>query len=107
MPPAVWRMVEVEARIPDADSLAALAVEIGDIFDRVAETGRADHRAVGARQAAVGDVVPAGMLEVIVKQLGQVGRVEPSRDLALGVADNSCRRAQILRPWPRGREPRP
>ena len=97
-------MVEVEARIPEADPLAALAVKVGDVFDRVAEAGRADHGAVGARQAAAGHVVPAGMLQVIVEQLGQVGRVEPARDLALGVADNACRRAQILRRWPRGRE---
>ena len=72
-------VLEVEARIPEADSLAALAVQVGNIFDRVAEAGRADHRAVGARQAAVGHVVPAWVLEVVVEQLGQVGRVEPAR----------------------------
>ena len=63
-------MVEVEARIPEADSLAALAVEIGNLFDRVAEAGRADHGAVGARQAALGHLVPPRVLEVIVEQLG-------------------------------------
>ena len=46
-------------------------------LDAEAEACRADHRAVPARQAPVGHVVPAGVLEVCVKQFLDAARLHP------------------------------
>ena len=51
---------------------AALPVEIVRVLDRGAEAGRADHRAVAAGQAALGDVVPARVLQIGQQQLAHV-----------------------------------
>ena len=59
---------------------ACVAVEVGDVLDRRAEAGRADHRAVAAREAPLGDVVPARVLEVA----RQAARGGPSRLDAAG-----------------------
>ncbi len=51
--------VDVEARIPLPVALDMLARQIADFVDRTAETGRADHRAVGAGQTALGQRRPS------------------------------------------------
>src|SRR5674476_1578631 len=57
-------------------ALDVLAGEIGDVLDGRAEARRTDHRAVAARQTALGDVVPARVLVVAVEQLADVGDVD-------------------------------
>src|SRR3954463_6889103 len=65
-----------EAGVPLAHALGLRAREVGRVLDRCAEARRADHRAVAAGEAAVGDLVPAGVLEVALKQLLDAHRVE-------------------------------
>src|SRR5450759_987649 len=60
--PVDVRVVDREARVPALVALDVLAGEVGDVLDRRAEARRADHRAVAARQAALGDLVPARVL---------------------------------------------
>ena len=57
-------------------ALDVLALQVGHVLDRRAEARRADHCAVAAREAAVGDILPAGVLIVAVQQRLDVGRVE-------------------------------
>ena len=63
-----------ESQTPDA--LGVLAGEVGDVLDGGAEAGRADQRAVAAGQAALGDLVPARVLEVAREQVAQVADLE-------------------------------
>src|SRR6266542_2577499 len=70
-----------EARIPSAPPLGVLARQIRHVFHSRAETGRADHRAIGAGQAARGDVVPTRMFVVAVKQPFNVIGVERAAHL--------------------------
>src|SRR5215475_3355929 len=65
-----------EARIPPAPSLGMFARQIRHVFHSRAETGRADHRTVGAGQTARGDIVPAWMLVVAIEQSFNVIGVE-------------------------------
>src|SRR3954452_9103132 len=70
---------EREARVPHADALGLVAGEVGHVLDVAAEARRAHHRAVAARQAAIGHVVPARMLEVVGEQVLDPARVERPR----------------------------
>ncbi len=79
------------------------APQIAGIFDRRAEAGRANQRAVGAREAARGDFIPMGMLQVVVDQFRQIVRLELALDLPLGVLHSPGRPPEIKR---RGRLPR-
>src|SRR5262245_15745384 len=69
------RVVDREAGVPDAVALGA-AVQVVRVLDRGAEAGRAGHRAVAAGQAALGDLVPPRMLEVLDQQVADVASVE-------------------------------
>src|ERR1035437_5645177 len=71
-----------EARIQTAPALGMFASNIGYVFDRGAETRGADHGAVGAGQAAGGNVVPAWMLEILVEQIFDALSVDASALLA-------------------------
>ena len=62
-----------------------------------AEAGRADHRAVAARQAAAGDVVPAGMLGVVVEQVADVGGVHRPAHMRGSSASTTCSAASTCR----------
>src|SRR5262249_58040172 len=66
------RVVDREARVPDPEASGLLAGEVGLVLDRRAEARRADERAVAAGEAALGDVVPALVLEVPGEQVAQV-----------------------------------
>ena len=61
--------------------------EIAVILDRGAEAGRADHGAVAAGQAALGDLVPARMLEIGLQQL-----FDARRSRAGGPSGSPCAR---------------
>ena len=50
--------------------------QIGRIADRAAEAGGANHRAIAARQAAAGHVVPFRILDALIEQLLHAGGVE-------------------------------
>jgi hypothetical protein len=77
-------VLEREARVLHARVLGLLAGEVGEVLGGAAEARRADLGAVAARQAALGDVVPARMLEVAEQQVADVRRrVEPA-DLLVG-----------------------
>ena len=62
-----------------------------DVLDGRAEAGRADHRAVAARQAAVGDLLPARVLVVAVQQLADVRRCRARGPSAAGRAWTALR----------------
>src|SRR5262245_18476968 len=47
-----------EARVPLLPAFRMLSFQIGNVFHRCAETGRADHRAICASEATCSDVVP-------------------------------------------------
>ena len=69
-------VVDREAAVPDARALGVAAAEVGGVLDARAEAGRADERAVAAGEAALGDLVPARMLEVAGEQVAEVAGVE-------------------------------
>ncbi len=58
------REVEREAGGPATLRLARRASQVGRLVDVAAEAGRADHRAAGAGEAALGDLVPAVRFEL-------------------------------------------
>src|SRR5581483_2616743 len=72
------RVLEREARVPRADALGGGPGQVGDLLDARAEAGRTDERAVAAREAALGDLVPALVLEVPGEEPAEVRRVEPA-----------------------------
>ena len=67
-------VLDREARVPDAGALRLGAGQVGRVLDGGAEAGRADQRAVAARQAALGDLVPARVLEVGEQRLARRAR---------------------------------
>ena len=71
--------VEREARVPARAPLRARAGEVGHVLDGVQKQVGHDQRAVGARQAARRDVVPARVLEVAARRAGSpaVSSVRP------------------------------
>src|SRR5262249_29599451 len=71
------RVIAVEARGPLADAHAAGRIERGLVALVVAEAGRADHRAVAARETALGHVGPAGVFELLEEEPGQIARAGP------------------------------
>ena len=74
-----------EAGIPFAPALRMFAGQVGDVFYVCAETGGADHGAIGAAQAPRSDVVPAPMLVVVVKEVLDVGRIQRTAHLRGGL----------------------
>src|SRR5262245_61315232 len=70
-----------EARVPPAPSLGMLARQIRHVFHGRAETGRANHRAIGAGQTARGNIVPARMFVVAIEQAFNVSGVERAAHL--------------------------
>src|SRR5690606_15863540 len=70
------RVLGGEARVPLAHALAALGPDDRALFDAVAKAGRTHERAVATAQAALGDVVPAWVVEVVEQQLWRRADVE-------------------------------
>src|SRR5581483_4514773 len=70
------RVIDGEARVPDPPALGMVAAEVTDVLDVRAETRRTDERAVPAREATRGDVVPPRILEIPHEQVADVVRVE-------------------------------
>src|SRR5450755_162881 len=89
------RVVDREAGIPALVTFDVLALEIGDVLHRRAEARRADHRAVAAGQAALGDLVPTRVLEVAVQQPLDIRRVELATHLRGGPCMHHLRRITI------------
>ena len=79
--------VRVEAGIPALPTLRVLAGQVGDVLDRGAEARGTDHRAVGAGQAAAGDVVPARrfLMESGISARRSIGRHLAAHPLRGGV----------------------
>src|SRR5450631_742700 len=76
-----------ETGVPFAPALGMRAGDIADIVHDGAEAGRTDHSAVGASEATLGDVVPAGMIEVGVEQVSNAGGVHTPLNLRGGALD--------------------
>ena len=76
-------MVKQESQRRERSAL--LAGEVARVLDRRAEAGRADHRAVAAGEAALGDVVPARMLEIGEEQVVDAVGVASSRPMLAAV----------------------
>ena len=66
----------MKTRIPATPALGMVTGHVGDVLDRRAEAGRADERAVRAREAALGHVVPALMLVARIQKLLDPRRVD-------------------------------
>src|SRR6516162_3733943 len=58
------RMTECKAGVPSSPSFGMVSGHVGDVIDRGAEAGGADHGTVGASQTTLGDVVPPRVLEI-------------------------------------------
>src|SRR5512133_3084947 len=63
------RELERAARVPLPRPRRVPAREVGGVFDRRAEAGGADHRAVAAREAALRHVVPPRVVVLPVEEL--------------------------------------
>ena len=85
------RVVDREAGVPHAPSLGLAAGEVGLVLDGGAEAGRADERAVAAGETALGNGVPAGVLEVACEQVAQVADLDAA---AAVVADAEARQTR-------------
>ena len=80
-----------ETGIPQSGVLGPLPSGVGRLLNRMAEAGRADHRAIRAGQTARRHVVPARMFVDVIQCLRQA-RVVQSPDLALGARVHTPRR---------------
>src|SRR5271165_218940 len=96
------REVHGEATVPDPDPLGRGAGQVAMVLDGGAEAGRADHRAVRAGQAALGDLIPALVVEVRLQQLLQPVGLQRAPHLGLrprhrgsGGADVGVRRGAL------------
>lgn len=58
-----------ETGVPQSDMLGVLSGEIRYLLDRMAETGRTDHRAIGAGQTSYRHIVPSRMLMGVIERL--------------------------------------
>lgn len=58
------REIGIEARVPASLANDRFIGQVVDFIDTRAEAGRADHGAVCAREAARGDIIPMGVLEL-------------------------------------------
>ena len=74
-------MVGRETGIPAAPAFRMVASQIRDLFDRAAEAGGTNHRAVRTRETARGNIFPTRMFHVTVKQFFDAGRVHGSSHL--------------------------
>ena len=93
-----------EAGIPAPRARRLHAGEIARILHRRAEAGRADHRAIGAGEAALGDIGPARMLE-IAQAAAHAGRRRASRGPCFcAVRATTASAARPRRPSRRGAE---
>src|SRR5919202_5134321 len=81
-------VLEVEAGVPAPGALGLLAREVGDVVDAVAEARGADQRAVAAGQAAVGHLLPAGVLEVAQQELADIAGLHRAAHLRGGALDH-------------------
>src|SRR5215831_258281 len=92
------REVGGKAGVPPPPALRVLAFQIGDIFHGAAETGRADHRAIGARQASPGYVIPARVLVIAVEQFFDAGRFHSPAHLSGSIGEDAFSRLAFLFP---------
>ncbi len=66
------RKVQCETRVPFASTLRVLSLKIGTILDCRAKAGWANHGAVSASHAALGDPLPLRMLHVATQKSRQL-----------------------------------
>src|ERR1019366_178149 len=69
-------VVHREARVPALVAPPVLARQVGHVLHARTEAGGAHHRAVPAREAALGHLIPARVLEVAIQQVPDVCDVE-------------------------------
>src|SRR5271157_3040726 len=79
-----------EAGIPPAPTLGVVTGYVAHIFHGCTEARRADHGAIGAGQAACGNVIPARMLEVLVEKLFDSCGVDAAHLLACRCYGRVC-----------------
>jgi hypothetical protein len=72
-----------------APTLSVVARYVADVVNRCAEAGGTNHRAIGTRQAALSDLIPARMLEILVKNVLDAGGVNASH--LAGCCLSDCR----------------
>src|ERR1039457_3397665 len=71
-----------EAGIPAAPAFGVIPGNVSHIFDGSAKAGRADHGAIGTRQAAACDIVPTWMIKVLVEKFFDTRGVDAANLLA-------------------------
>ncbi len=84
-----------EAGVPPAPAFCMMAGDVADVFDGRAEARRTDHRATRTRQTSARNIVPSWMLEILVEQLLDAGRVDAAHLLPRCAFDAGFRLAQI------------
>ena len=85
------REVGGEAGVPALPSLGGRALQVGGVLHGGAEAGRAGHRAVPARHAPLGQIVPVGAVPVRLEQVLDGGHVKLASHVAAGVLDPGAR----------------
>ncbi len=90
------RKTQGETRIPTTPTLGVIPGYVTDVFYRGAEACGADHGAVGASQAALTDVIPAGMLKVLVEKIFDPVGVDAPRLLVRSFANPGFHLLNIL-----------
>src|SRR5690606_37395899 len=73
--------VDVEAGVPLPLAADVIAAQTRDLAHRRAEAGRADHRAVRARETTLGNMLLARVLEVVHQWVSDAVGVEGPLDL--------------------------
>ena len=68
--------LRVETGVPTTHAVDMVAGQITDVADRAAKARWANHGAIGARQAAVGNLRPTRMFQVTQQQVANVGRIQ-------------------------------
>src|SRR5215471_16858710 len=91
------RVLKREAGIPGPPPFRVLSRQIADVLDIRAEAGGADQGAVGAGQAPLGDVVPAGILPVAGEELADPPVLHLAPHGGLRPLDDAVRFAPLLR----------
>src|SRR5579872_5269142 len=72
------REIHGEAGVPLPPAFRLIPGKVGHLFNRGAEASRADHRAVGTREASRGHILPSRMVVIAVEEFFDVSDVHSS-----------------------------
>src|SRR5271166_6740232 len=95
------RKIQREAGVPFAHTLGTIARQVAVILHGRAKAGRAHHRAIAAAETALGDLVPAWMIRIALKQFLDAVGIERPPHSARRARDDPIRIGSIGR----GRRP--